>query len=314
MTNNYLDAARQGSNKWWQYALELVIAPLITLILIVIITIVVMICSLAFGLASLSDFQDKELVQNTINAIPSWGRYMLLIPLLSSVCGSMLVGIEIFHHRNALSVICPGRVLNIKRYFNALIIWLLMSLFFNIFQYISNPQAFKLVFEPIQWLACLVPAIIFSFVFALFQEIVRGYIIQGLGLIVRQKFLLIFISGFLSILTSLSSSKSSSAQPQSTIFDFIFCIGLAAIILKEHGLELVLGIQTASSLLRGLISYRFPEMSASSFPSVYVVNLSEQIHPSVLNIGIVLLLIKLAVFYATFLRKTKPDLNVSQNV
>jgi uncharacterized protein len=308
MTTNYLDAARQGRNKWWQYVLELTIVPFAAMMLV---TIILIICLLAFGVVNISDLQNKELVRNTLETMPLWALYLLYIPLYSSACGSMLVGIEVLHHRKALSVICPGRTFDIKRYFNALTVWFLMSLFLNIFQYIFNPQNFKLVFDPIQWLMYLVPNIILSFVLALFQEIVRGYVLQGLGLITRHKFLLIFMSVFLSLLMSLSSN-SHSIQPQSTIFDFIFCIGLVATILKDNGLELVLGIQTAIGLLKGFISYQFPD-KISPFSTIWKVNLNMQIHPSVINIGIVILLIKLTTFYIIFLRKTKPDLNVPQN-
>jgi uncharacterized protein len=302
MATKYLDAVRQGRNKWWQYAAGMTIPFFV----VIFICLVLMLCLQIFGYVNFSDFKNKILISKIISSAPLWIFYLASIFIFSAVYFSFLVGVEKLHHRNYLSILCPDRKFKIGRYLTALVIYFLLSLFFNLFQYIFNPQIFqtlRFAFDPIQWLIYLVPTVITAVVSALARETIRGYVLQGLGLIVRQTFSLIFISGFLSSVISLTFNRNSSIQPQSMIFDFALGIGLAMFILKENGLELVLGVQTAGSLIPRFISYQLPEDLPLSLPSILIININTQIYPSLVSIGAVLLLIKFTIFYAILLRE-----------
>lgn len=302
MTIKYLDAATQGKNQWWRYVLILTIAPAIPACCILI---VLIICLQLFGNMNFSDLQNNVLVAKSIRTMTPWALYLLSISFYSSMCACILLGIEKIHKRNFLSVICPNQGFNIGRYVNSFIVWLLISLLFRIFQIKLNYQDFqdlKLVFNPLEWLIYLIPALVNSFIFASFTEIVRGYILQGLALTIRHRYLVILMSGLLSSVMLLSIYK---FQYQCIVFYFILGIGLATSIVRENGLELVLGIQTAVSLVPRFLTYQSSEIPPSSLPTVFSINLNSQIASSVESIEIVTLLIKLAIFYAFFLREPR---------
>ncbi len=305
MTIKYLDAARQGKNQWWRYISILTIVPFVPACCI---SIVLIIWLHFFGNVSFSDLQNKVLVSKIIRTMPPGVIYLLNISLTSSICACILLGIQKIHQRDFLATICPNHKFKIDRYAKAFIVWFLISLLFRILQLKLDPQAFqdfRLVFKPIDWSIYLVPAIINAISIAFCTEVIRGYILQGLGTIVRHKYLLIIVSGLLSsLLVLLIANKAQCSQLQCMVFNLILGIGLATAILKENSLELVLGIQTAVSLLPIFLTYQYSESPPSSLPTIFSATLNSQLISSIESTAIVVLSIKLAIFYAIFWRKT----------
>jgi uncharacterized protein len=303
MTIKYLDAARQGKNQWWRYILILTVVPAIPACCI---SIILIICLQLFGNINYSDLQNKVLVAKSIRMMPPWALYLLVTSFYASMCACILLGLQKIHKRDFSSVICPNQRFNIGRYVNSSIAWLLISLLFRIFELKLNPQAFqdfRLVFNPIDWLIYLIPAVITAFTFASFTEIIRGYVLQGLGLLLRHKYLAILMSSLLSSVILMCINKSQCPPYQCMVFNFILGIGLAISIVRENSLELVLGIQTAVNLVPRFLTYQSSENPPSSLPNMFSVNLNSQLASSTESIEIVILLIKLAIFYALFLRK-----------
>ncbi len=310
MTIKYLDAARHGRNEWWRYILGL-LAPWATIIIALM---GIIISFLTLGILKFSDFQASGSAASWMNKLPPWAVYIMTISFMSLLCGSVLVWIEKAHQRNPFSVICPdpNQAFNFKRCFNAFIVWLALSLLLSgglFYTYIYEPQAIKITADPIPWLIYFIPAFILVLVTTLFSEITRGYVLQGMGLIVKNKSLLITISGLLMVcIMALGSLKRPPyIQIQFAISIFIFSIGLAMFILKENGLELALGIEAASSLSSKFIAYKSSEDSPFGLPlAIISIDRDTQVYSSSVAIGIVILCLKLAVFYAIFLRRSLP--------
>jgi uncharacterized protein len=305
MAIKYLDAARRGRNEWWRYILGL-LTPWVA---VVIVFFGLIISLLTIGILHLSDISPPATATSFMKKIPLWVNYMISISSISLMCVSILVWIEKAHQRNPFSVICPdpNQAFNLKRCFNAFIVWFFMSVLLSgglYHTYIYEPQAIKIIADPIPWLIYLIPAIALILITTLFSEIIRGYILQGVGLIVKNKSLLITISGLLLVcIMALSNQKKPPyIQIQSAISIFIFSVALALFILKENGLELVLGIEAASSLSSKFVAYQ--SSTDSPFPPAIIsIDKDTQIYSSSLAIGIVTSCIKLAIFYAIFLRK-----------
>jgi uncharacterized protein len=308
MTIKYLDAAHKGRNEWWRYILGLLV-PWAT---IIIASIGFLIGLLTLGILHFSDFRSPATSANFIKKIPIWANYMMSISYISLMCVSALVWIEKAHQRNLFSVIFPdpNQVFNFKRCFNAFVVWFALSLLLSgglFYTYMYEPQAIKITSDPIPWLIYLIPAFILILITTLFSEITRGYVLQAIGLIIKNKFLLITISGLLMVCIMVLSNlkKPPYIQIQSAISMFIFSVGLAMFILKENGLELVLGIEAASGLASKFIAYQSSE--DSNFPAAIIsIDKNTQVYSSSIAIGIVVLCIKLAVFYAIFLRRSSP--------
>jgi uncharacterized protein len=308
MTIKYLDAARQGRNEWWRYVLGL----LVPWAAVIIASIGVFISLLTLGILHLSDFSPPATAASWIKKIPLWAVYMMTISSMSLICASVIVWIEKAHQRNPLSVICPDPTqgFNLKRCFNAFIVWFALSLLLSgglFYTYIYEPQAIKITADPIPWLIYLIPAFIVILITTLFSEITRGYVLQGIGLVVKNKTLLITISGLLMVCIMVLSNlkKTPYIQIQSAISIFVFSVGLAMFILKENGLELALGIEAASNLGSKFIAYQPSEDSVFP-PAIISIDKNTQVYSSSVAIGIVILCIKLAVFYAIFLRRSSP--------
>jgi uncharacterized protein len=308
MAIKYLDAARQGQNKWWQYIVGLLI-PWATLIMA---SLGIFILFLTLGIIHFSDFRPPLTSADLINRLPLWAYYILSIALLSLMCISSLVWIEKAHQRSPFSVICPdsNQVFHIKRCFNAFIVWFAISLLLSgglLNTYMYDPQAIKIIADPINWLIYLIPAIVLVVVTALYSEITRGYVLQGIGLITKQRHVVMGLSGLLMVcLIALSNqNRPLYIQIQQAIYAFIFSVGLAMFIFKENGLELVLGIAIANGLGSKIISYQ--STADSTLPAAIIsIDRNSHTYSSSIAIGLVLLCIKLTIFYAIFFRGNLP--------
>lgn len=305
---NYLDVTLQGRNKWWHYAIFLSVTILAVLCF-------TLICFQIFSHLSLSDILKKGVFNKIIKSMSSWERYIISIIVNSFGCICIMVGINKIHHRSFLSTVCPNHKFNLQYYFNTFTVWLIMSLLFKVLPYLPNPDAFtfKLILNPSEWFALLIPAIIFACISAFIKEFIRGYVLQGLGLILRQLILryvipLIFISSLLSSVTSAIIDKHQCIQFQCIaydfIYDFIFSAGLAIFILKKNSLEAVLGIHAAGILAPIFIYFQPFEESSLATPSMFLVNFELQQYPSLMNIAIIFLLIKFILFYFIFFRRS----------
>lgn len=308
MAIKYLDAARQGRNKWWKYIIGLLI-PWATVIMV---SLGLVILLLTFGIIKISDFRPPATSADLIKKLPLWVYYVLSTSFVSLMCISSLVWIEKAHQRSPFSVIRPNsnQVFNIKRCFNAFIVWFTISLLLSgglLNTYMYDPQAIKIITDPTTWLIYLIPSIVLIVITSLFSEITRGYVLQGIGLIVKQKYVVIGISGLLLVcLMALGNqNRPLYIQIQQAISIFIFSVGLAVFILKENGLELALGIEVASSLGSKIISYQSSEDSI--LPAAIIsIDRNSHTYSSSVAIGIVLLCIKLAILYAIFFRRSLP--------
>lgn len=302
---NYLDVAYQGRNKWWHYAIFLVATSFFVSCFAVIILIIWI---QIFSHLSLLDILKKGEITRIIRSMPRWESLTISILANSFGCLCIIAGVKKIHRRSFISIICPDNVFNTRYYFKAFIVWLLISLLFKVLQYIPNHEAIKLVLNPSEWLICLVPAIILACVSAFIKEVIRGYILQGLGLIFRYLLPLIIISSFLSSVTSGILNEHQCTQLQCItydfIYDFIYSAGLAIFILKENSLESVLGIHTAGILIPIFIHSQSVGKSFPPIPSIFIADFGVQQYLSLVNVSIIFLLIKLVLFYSVFLRKS----------
>ena len=311
MTIKYLDAARPGRNQWWRYILGL-LAPCAT---VFVASFGLTLSLLTIGLLHPSDITTPSAVNSLIKKMPIWAIYMMSISVMSIMGASILVWIDKMHQRNPFSVICPdpNQAFNLKRCFNASIVWFSMSILSTSVLFrisISDFQTVKIIADPISWLIYLIPAIALILINTLSFGIITSYILQGVGLIIKNKLLLAVIIGLMLVcISALNNQKEPQhIQIQLAIIAFIYGVGTVIFILKENGLELVLGIQAASSLVSRFIAYQPSGDSISSVlpPSIISIEKNTQIYSSLAAVSLIILCIKLAVFYAVFLRRSLP--------
>jgi uncharacterized protein len=275
MPRKFLDAVRQGDNHWTIY-LRVFLA--IGFYWVALSGYTVLICyaslSLILGLTHTSLF--------IANAIP----FIVLLAIL-------VFSVEKLHRRNVHSLINANAAINSKRLSLGFGIWGGLSLSFSLLDMLSSSENYFFTPDLRQWLILLPFILILTPIQTSVEELLfRGYLLQGLSLISRHRFTLIMIS-------SLAFAVPHFANPEMERGLFIWGalnyltwgIFLAAITLKDNGLELALGIHAANNIFSFLL-INTPD-SVLPTPALFTYTGSIDARESFLSV-----LIQAGIFYA----------------
>lgn len=246
MNNNYLTIAYQGKNNWWRYLLS-------TLLILFSWIVIGSFISVIFGIGILLaggiplvevEFQFEELLTN-----PSLASFLIInlqfIPFLFST----FFAIKYIHTRKIFSLISGDNRIDISRFFAGFGVWLLMQITIIVIGIAFSPSNYIFSFEPSKWFPLLFSALILTPIQTSAEEIFfRGYIIQGLSLLTKNKLALIIISSILFMVPHFLNPEMQRNPILMALFYFSFGAFAAFITLKDNRLELALGVHAANNL------------------------------------------------------------------
>ncbi len=232
--------AKKGENEFWRY--------LISVILIIAVSFIGQIPLVLFLLLKITDFSDLEKFQEELNFIemgidPNIGLLFMLIPfILCFLC--MIFIVRVIHARPFLSVLTGYRRFNWSKLIFSLAIMFLLLVIIELALYIFNPGNYELNFN----LRLLIPLVIIS-IFLLpfqtsFEEIfLRGYLMQGIGLIAKYRWIPLVITSVVFGLLHLTNPEIKEFGLLLTLPYYIgFGLFMGIITIMDDGLEIPLGI------------------------------------------------------------------------
>jgi uncharacterized protein len=299
MTQNFLDLARQGNNRWWRYLVSIVLILFLWLIvggLISGIWAVVEVWSkLPPGLSPEAFQKQLEQQATAFLTTPSIISYVITnIPFIFLGLG-LWIAMKGFHQRPFLSLIGGDRTLHWRSFWTSFGLWTLLSFALVPFDYFLHPQNYVWSFNPGQWFLLLPVALILTPLQTSMEELLfRGYFLQGLGLFTRQRMVLLVISGLLFMVPHLVNPEMQRGSVMA-LYYFAFGVFLTALTLKSDRLELALGVHAANNL-----QVLFFNSADSALPAPSMVQIKE---PGDLNLSIGLFLVQCAVFYFWIFRR-----------
>jgi uncharacterized protein len=259
----YLDLARLGKNEWWRSLLAVILILFLW-------QIVGALPSAVFFLATMLQKQG-QISSFAMPNMDSVAGFMAI--MLASVF--FLVGIflsmRFIHRRSMRTLITPARHLDWGRISQGFGIWFALAAIISLVEAGLYPGRYVLTFEPVRLLPFAVLAMIFIPIQTTTEELFfRGYILQGVGLHVRNIWVLSAISGILFGLPHLLNPEASVNYPLMGLYYFAFGFALAYITLRDGRLELALGAHAANNLFTVLIANS--TISALPSPSIFTIN------------------------------------------
>ncbi len=175
--------------------------------------------------------------------------FMFAIGLLS-----VLVCVKFLHKQSITSLTTTRKKVDWKRIFFSFFIWGLISVSFIFLDIFLSPEDYEFNFKLVPFLTLAVLAILMIPIQTSFEEyFIRGYMMQGLGIIARNKW-------FPLVFTSLLFGLMHIWNPEVDKLGYgilVFYIGtglfLGIITLMDEGLELALGFHAANNLFGALL-------------------------------------------------------------
>lgn len=238
---NYIQQAYKGQLELWMFILTTILVAGIFI--------------LNFVFYIVSDPKDLTAAYDLMKQIPANLSLIINLAPFAILLGLLFVMVKYVHQRSILSLTTTRSKVDFKRIvfsFLMVAIFTLVSFFIGysidssdiIFQF--NPEKFALLF--------IISIILFPFQIGLEEYLFRGYLMQHVGVLVKNKW-------FPLILTSVLFGIAHSANPEVGAIGFwkmmIFYVGtgllLGVMTLMDEGLELALGFHLGNNLLASLL-------------------------------------------------------------
>lgn len=243
----FLDAARQGRGQGWLYLIGhgfilfswLIVGSVITVAALLIIG----------GVDALSGFENLPAEQMFIAANVSF------VPLILAI----VLFVWLAHGRSPKSLVTPFERIDWRRMGLAFVFWMLLAGLVSLVEYLLWPETFHFNFEPARYLAFLALPLLLTPLQILAEELYfRGYLLQSLGLLTRNRIILVLLSGFLFLLPHLANPElylGKNPLPDfilTALFYLLFGSLTVWATLKDNSMEIAIGAHAANNLYVGL--------------------------------------------------------------
>lgn len=246
----YIEQAYKGLHEWWRYALGVVVIFLAWQF-IGMIPLGAAIIIKSFGL-------DTGNIPSDISEIMALlgSNLFLFLILLSFAFGllGVFISSKSIHKLSIVSLTTARNKIDWKRFWFIFILWGIVSSSFVLVDYYLKPEDYVLNFNLQPFLILLVIAVLLIPLQTSFEEyFFRGYLMQGLGVILKNKWAPLLI-------TSIGFGLMHIANPEVEKLGYVimvYYIGtglfLGIITLMDKGLELALGFHAANNLFTALL-------------------------------------------------------------
>ncbi|MBW4614750.1 MAG: CPBP family intramembrane metalloprotease [Desmonostoc vinosum HA7617-LM4] len=157
-----------------------------------------------------------------------------------------------------------------------------------------EPQYYSWTFNLAQWLPLVPLVLVLTPIQTSAEEFLyRGYLLQGLGLLYRQKTILIIMNSFLFMLPHLGNPEMQRGAIWMALQYFSWGVFLSAIALKDNRIELSLGVHAANNIFAFLLVNT--KDSVSPTPAILTIN-----DPGDPRLSLVIFWVMIAIFYYCF--------------
>jgi uncharacterized protein len=209
------------------------------------------------------------------------------------------ITIKLFHGRSLKSLVSPAQQIRWWRVLAGFGVWFGILIVQSLIEFALNPRAFAWNFEPVQWLIFLPIALLLIPIQTSAEEVFfRGYLLQGLGLIVRSPVALTFLSSLPFAFVHLGNPEMQRGAVWIALTYFTLAVFFTTITLQDNGLELALGVHGANNLFIVLLINT--QDSALQSPAVWI-----QTVPSNPRLTLLMVLLGAIGFWWIFLGITK---------
>jgi membrane protease YdiL (CAAX protease family) len=238
--SDFFAVAKKGKNEFWRYVFSVIL--FIAASLIGQIPLLIVFFSRMTDFSQLEKFQE-DLDFSHVDIDPNVGLVLILIPFVLCFLGMIFI-IKIIHERDFTSVLTGNSRFNWGKMLFAMLIMLTLLVVTDLLLYIYNPCNYELNLNMRLFIPLIIISIILLPLQTSFEEIfMRGYLMQGIGLIARYKWIPLGITSVIFGLMHLMNPEIKQFGLLATLPYYIgFGLFMGIIVIMDDGLEIPLGI------------------------------------------------------------------------
>jgi membrane protease YdiL (CAAX protease family) len=290
--SDYLEIAHSGRNEWWRYVLSL---PVIITIWLMVgsIPVIMLMAYVTMDGNSATDFSGTG-----FSGVPVLPEFLITMSSFIPFFAATLLAVRFIHIRSLKTLITGESRIRWEKMVAAAGVWMVIAALLSVLEALLYPGRYILTFQPLTLLVFTLFALIFVPIQTSAEELFfRGYLLQWMGLRLKNKWLLSLLNGALFFLPHAANPEMASGSVLIGLGYFAMGFFLTLITLRDHGMELALGMHAGNNLFASLFAnYR---VTALPSPALFTVQVLDPLY------SLVSLLVGMIVFYAIFFRTTR---------
>jgi CAAX protease family protein len=275
----FFQKAYEGLNDWWRWVLTAVLTLVGYAVGQTPLTLVILYYAYKNDLFNILSQQELEelLTKLDFSAMGIDLNLALFLALLMFVVmiAALIFFLKVLHQRHWKMLITPFENINWDKIFFSFFLWLAFTAVLELISYYTDPEVYTLTLDFTNFLILFVIIIILMPIQTSTEELFfRGYLMQGFGLLTKNKLGAILIT---SILFSLMHMMNPEVQEFGfgIMFTYYASVGffLGLITVMDDSLELALGVHAATNMFSALfVSYEGGALKTYAIFNTEVVN------------------------------------------
>jgi uncharacterized protein len=235
--DQFIDLAKLGKNNWWRYVLGVVLILGTPVALAIIAN--MLYARIGYHIFGLND---------VIIAFVEAGGFEACLII------GILLAVKIIHLRPFLTLITPHEFIDWKKFAKSFGLFFGLVALVTLVDYLLNPSTYEYRLKPEQFLVFALVALILTPIQTTAEELLfRGYLLQAVALVTRNRAALVLASGVLFMLPHLANPEMIAGFWPMAFYYFLVGGILTIITLRSNSLEMAMGIHAAINLFAVLI-------------------------------------------------------------
>jgi membrane protease YdiL (CAAX protease family) len=289
-----LEIARTGKNDWWRYLISF---PAILGIWLFLgsIPVILLMSYVAMDGNPATDFSGTG-----FTGIPVILEFLITMSSFIPFFLAVLLAVRFIHDRPVKTLITAVAHIRWRRILAGAGMWLLIAALLSLMEALLYAGRYVLTFRPVTLLIFAIFALILIPIQTSAEELFfRGYLLQWLGLRLKNKWLLSLLNGILFFLPHAANPEMASGSILIGLSYFVMGFFLTLITIQDNGMELALGMHAANNLFAGVFANY--EITALPSPSLFTVQFLDPVY------SLISLIVGMIVFYVIFFRPTRSE-------
>lgn len=237
---NFIQQAYKGEPHFWKYLL-----PTLGLLSIFILNSI---------LISVLDLDSNELLRKSILEKGANRVFFENLVVFVVFLGGLFLWVRFVNKQSIISLSTSRKRIDFKRVVFSFSLWGIITASMIVYSYFDAPEDFVWNFKLHKFLVLAFLSILFLPIQTSFEEyFFRGYLMQGIGVLVKNKWIPLLVTSVLFGLMHLANPEVDKLGPIIMIYYIGTGLFLGIITLMDDGLELALGFHAANNLVTALL-------------------------------------------------------------
>ena len=245
----YIAQAFNVLHDWWRYLVGLVIIVIAVIIGQIPLTVAVFIKAIKNGDSVLG--MDESKMMSLLE--PNLNLFLMLLSFAVGLLGLILVS-KYLHKQSFTHLTTSRKKIDWKRFWFIFFLWGIISSSFVLLDFFTSPENYVVNFKFVPFLILCVIAIVLVPLQTSFEEyLFRGYLMQGIGVIVKNKWMPLLITSLVFGLLHIMNPEVDKLGYVIMIYYIGTGLFLGIMTLMDEGMELSLGFHAANNLFTALL-------------------------------------------------------------